>query len=221
MISCSSTLASSQPATSAKVTLGVSPVRSFAFDLPNENALLPPPCIWRRKKIQKPKITIQGSRFTSSAPIDGLGSCASTTTPFSLSRSSSLSEFETGSLTLNFRTERLLIITGDLKVPWMTLPPMTVTCWMLSACSCRPYSVYFTSLAPSERPPAYWMMNTGTRMTISQKAMVLERRPNLVGGVGVCGVLDISGLKDGLGLGRRGGAPNSAYRQARLATYGT
>ena len=38
MISCSSTLASSAPATSANVTLGVSPVSSFAFDLPNENA---------------------------------------------------------------------------------------------------------------------------------------------------------------------------------------
>jgi hypothetical protein len=35
MISCSSTLASSAPATSAKVTLGVSPVSSFALLLPN------------------------------------------------------------------------------------------------------------------------------------------------------------------------------------------
>ena len=39
MISCSSTFASSAPATSAKVTFGVSAVRSFAFDFPNENAL--------------------------------------------------------------------------------------------------------------------------------------------------------------------------------------
>ena len=48
MTSCSSTLASSAPATSAKVILGVSPVSSFAFDLPNENARLPPACIWRK-----------------------------------------------------------------------------------------------------------------------------------------------------------------------------
>ena len=49
MISWSSCLASSAPATSANVTLGVSPVSSFAFDLPNENALLPPACIWRKR----------------------------------------------------------------------------------------------------------------------------------------------------------------------------
>ena len=38
MISCNSTLASSQPATSAKVSLGVSPASSRAFDFPKENA---------------------------------------------------------------------------------------------------------------------------------------------------------------------------------------
>ena len=54
MISCSSTFASSQPATSANVTLGVSPVSSFAFDLPNENAFAPPACICWKRKIQKP-----------------------------------------------------------------------------------------------------------------------------------------------------------------------
>lgn len=41
MISCSSTLASSAPATSAKVSLGVSPVRSLAFDFPKEKARFP------------------------------------------------------------------------------------------------------------------------------------------------------------------------------------
>ena len=48
MTSCSSTFASSAPATSAKVIFGVSPVSSFAFDLPNENARLPPACICRK-----------------------------------------------------------------------------------------------------------------------------------------------------------------------------
>ena len=42
MISCSSTLASSAPATSAKVILGVSPASSLALDFPNANARLPP-----------------------------------------------------------------------------------------------------------------------------------------------------------------------------------
>ena len=41
MISCSSTFASSAPATSANVTFGVSPVSSFALDFPNEKAREP------------------------------------------------------------------------------------------------------------------------------------------------------------------------------------
>ena len=50
MISWSSCFASSAPATSANVTFGVSPVSSFALDLPNENAFAPPDCIWRNRK---------------------------------------------------------------------------------------------------------------------------------------------------------------------------
>ena len=49
MISCSSSLASSIPATSAKVTLFVVSVSSFARLLPNDIALPPPACIWRMK----------------------------------------------------------------------------------------------------------------------------------------------------------------------------
>ena len=45
MISSSSSLASSAPATSSNVTLGASADRSFALDLPNENAFDPPPWI--------------------------------------------------------------------------------------------------------------------------------------------------------------------------------
>jgi hypothetical protein len=44
LISCSSSIASSEPATSSKVTVGVSLVTSFARDLPNCMILLPPPC---------------------------------------------------------------------------------------------------------------------------------------------------------------------------------
>ena len=63
MISWSSTLASSQPATSANVTLGVSPVSSFALDLPNENALFPPACIWRSRKTQNPMRSRYGRKL--------------------------------------------------------------------------------------------------------------------------------------------------------------
>ena len=54
MISCSSSFASSTPATSLKVTFFCELLDSFALLLPKESALLPPLCIWRMKKIQKP-----------------------------------------------------------------------------------------------------------------------------------------------------------------------
>ena len=52
MISWSSSIASSAPATSANVVFGVSLVMSFAFDLPKFITREPPPCIWfsRKKK---------------------------------------------------------------------------------------------------------------------------------------------------------------------------
>ncbi len=59
--SCTSSLASSQPATSAKVTLLLDSSSMRARDLPNENAPpRPPPCIWRMKKIQTPISRITG-----------------------------------------------------------------------------------------------------------------------------------------------------------------
>ncbi len=54
MISWSSSLASSTPATSLKVTRFCWLLRSFARDLPKESALLPPDCICRSMKTQKP-----------------------------------------------------------------------------------------------------------------------------------------------------------------------
>jgi hypothetical protein len=48
-------LASSQPATSAKVTLLFELSSILAFDLPKLKAPpFPPPCIWRMKKIHTP-----------------------------------------------------------------------------------------------------------------------------------------------------------------------
>ncbi len=54
-------MASSDPATSSKVTFGVSLVTSFARDLPNCMTLLPPPCM--------PEIMIQKNTPISSAGI--------------------------------------------------------------------------------------------------------------------------------------------------------
>ena len=50
LISWSSSIASSAPATSAKVVFGVSLVISLALDLPKFITREPPPCIWFSRK---------------------------------------------------------------------------------------------------------------------------------------------------------------------------
>ena len=63
--SATSSFASSQPATSAKVTVLVDSSSMRARDLPNENAPpRPPPCIWRMKKIQTPISSSIGNQET-------------------------------------------------------------------------------------------------------------------------------------------------------------
>ncbi len=73
MISCSSSLASSIPATSLNVAFFCCAVSNLARDLPKLNALFPPACIWRIMMIQKPtnrKIGAAVSRkFTQSARV--------------------------------------------------------------------------------------------------------------------------------------------------------
>jgi hypothetical protein len=64
MISWSSSLASSAPATSAKVTLGVSGEIILAFERPNWNARFPPPCIVRKIQIQKAMKSSHGSTLS-------------------------------------------------------------------------------------------------------------------------------------------------------------
>ena len=62
-ISNTSSFASSQPATSAKVTELLFSSIKRALDLPKENAPpLPPPCIWRIMKNQKPMMSNVGPR---------------------------------------------------------------------------------------------------------------------------------------------------------------
>ena len=64
-ISSRSSLASSTPATSWKVTRPCASVRSLAFDLPKPMARPEPDCIWRMKNIQTPRIRIIGSQASS------------------------------------------------------------------------------------------------------------------------------------------------------------
>jgi hypothetical protein len=63
MISCNSSLASSTPATSLNVTFFCWVESKRARLLPKESALLPPLCIWRMKKIQRPSSRTMGRAF--------------------------------------------------------------------------------------------------------------------------------------------------------------
>ena len=86
MISCSSSFASSTPATSLNVTFFCELDDSFALLLPNDSALLPPLCICRMKKIQNPIINSTGAQeYSSDAHGLAVGSLACTTTPRSIS----------------------------------------------------------------------------------------------------------------------------------------
>ena len=60
MISCSSYLASSHPATSSNVISGLSMLNILARLLPKLNALLPPPCICRRKNSHSARMSRKG-----------------------------------------------------------------------------------------------------------------------------------------------------------------
>ena len=65
LISCSSSTASSTPATSRKVILGESTDIRLARDLPNDMTLDPPPCTWFIRKIQNPMKMMNGRMYVS------------------------------------------------------------------------------------------------------------------------------------------------------------
>ena len=77
MSSTTSSLASSTPATSLKVTLRPLSDMSLARLFPKESALLPPLCIWRIKKIHTPNKSSIGNqemnKFTYQEVFRGLG----------------------------------------------------------------------------------------------------------------------------------------------------
>ena len=69
MISPSSSIASSQPATSANVVFGMSLVISLALDLANcITPRPPPPWTWFIRKMKSRMISANGSRVASSEP---------------------------------------------------------------------------------------------------------------------------------------------------------
>ena len=66
MISSSSSLASSIPATSAKVTLLWLSLSSLAFDFPKDIALPPPACSWRMRNRKISRMMATGTNCTAS-----------------------------------------------------------------------------------------------------------------------------------------------------------
>jgi hypothetical protein len=71
LISWSSSMASSTPATSAKVVFGVSLVIIFARDFPKFITREPPPCIWFIRNRKTITSRTNGSRVTSTEMIHG------------------------------------------------------------------------------------------------------------------------------------------------------
>ena len=69
LISCSSSTASSTPATSRKVIFGESTDIRLARDLPNDMTFEPPPWTWFIRKIQKPMKIRNGRTYVSSERI--------------------------------------------------------------------------------------------------------------------------------------------------------
>ena len=91
MISCSSTFASSTPATSLKVTFFCVGVRSFARDLPKDRALFPPACICRMMTNQIATRRMRGPYITSAETSEeSLMGVASISTPLAWRSSTSL-----------------------------------------------------------------------------------------------------------------------------------
>ena len=95
MISSSSSLASSMPATSLNVTFCVFSLSSLARLLPNDIALPPPTCIWRMKKIHTPMSSSIGNHWTKAityhgSPSSGLAVICTSLARSILTRSGSL-----------------------------------------------------------------------------------------------------------------------------------
>ena len=70
MISCSSSIASSAPATSANVVFGVSLVINLALDFPKFITRDPPPCIWFMMNRKNRMMMMNGSQSKITSKIE-------------------------------------------------------------------------------------------------------------------------------------------------------
>ncbi len=170
MISWSSTFASSTPATSLNVTFFAEPLSSFALDLPNDMALLPPACIWRMKKTQRPIRKRNGAQVMSAVTKEPSRSGSnSTTTPLSSSRLYSSSGRVLGPVAVKGCAPPGAValvsprISPSLMVTFWTTPWFTRLMNVL-------YSIF--SLAPLAVLKRFQRRNTSTMMTTHRSAVL-------------------------------------------------
>ena len=136
MISSSSCLASSHPATSAKVIFGVSPASSFALDLPKANARFPPCCIWRSMKMMRPRMNRYGRKLKRNTPNDCFSSRARTSTPLSRSVCTHSARDSNGRRVVKCSAVRRPTVTACLKSPLICCRSVISTAATLAASSC-------------------------------------------------------------------------------------
>ncbi len=105
MISSSSSLASSMPATSLNVTFCVFSLNSLARLLPNDMALPPPICIWRMKKIHTPINSRTGNHWMKAITYQGSPSSGLAVILTSLLRNRGISSGSSGAYVLNLSLE--------------------------------------------------------------------------------------------------------------------
>ena len=174
MISWSSSLASSTPETSLKVTFFCELDDSFARLLPNERALFPPLCICRMMKIQKPIISRIGAQEYSTLAhglvVSGL---ASILTPFSSSRLASRS-YWVGAYVRN--SAALPATPFRLPVIWL---PVITTDWTCPSLTSSRKSVNEMGAGPRWNPAEKFQIMIPTPMRTIQNSKLLRVEFNL------------------------------------------
>src|SRR5579872_3586940 len=169
MISFSSSLASSTPATSLKVTFFCCIESSRARLLPNDSALLPPLCIWRIMKNHSSAIRISGENCSSQAHQLLPLSLFTVTLTLFWSRMSNRCEYVAGTVTWNAPlsarkcpcTSWFVMVTS---ATWLdsTSPR---NCVKLISCSCPPITLFFWN--SSKRTTRQQIMSTQNRICLT------------------------------------------------------
>src|SRR6185312_5409913 len=176
LISCSSSTASSTPATSLNVILGESTDIRLARLLPKLMTLLPPPCIWFIRKIQKAKNSTKGRIVTRmlhhGEPEVGVPS----TTTFGLLASAaeiawSISEVLGMPIVTVWLPSDLVVLYLRLLSPRLVFRYLTPS-WLLAACV-NSFQV-FACLLLELSMIIFWAKNASTTTTTIGKAALLK-----------------------------------------------